>query len=356
MLEEKFVRKQVHPTEPLAVLNYSEKTTYDREWNEVTLQCRGLIYNTTTLEVVARPFKKFFNWGEPSCPVTKTGGYVTVTDKMDGSLGILYKLPSTGELAIATRGSFTSDQAVHATKVLQEKYSGFRPSTGVTYLFEIVYPENRIVLDYGGEDDLYLLGCVDIRTGHTAGPEDDWASRWPGKNTKVFVEESFEEALALPPRPNAEGIVVHFLDTDERVKIKQEDYVRLHRIITGMNARTIWEALGEGKSIGELKEGVPEEFWPWMDGVAEELEESLESVIGDAITEYNDIMYEFQSRFIQEPGWSWTRKDFAEAATRSPLKSYLFMLLDDRDIKDAVWKTLKPSAERSLVTISEDAN
>jgi RNA ligase len=358
MLEERFVRKQVHPTEPLAILNYAEKATFEREWNEVTLQCRGLIYNTTTLEIVARPFKKFFNWGEPACPVTKTDGYVTVTNKMDGSLGILYKLPSTGELAIATRGSFASDQAIRATKMLKQKYLAFGPgqrfvpSTGVTYLFEIVYPENRIVLDYGDEEALYLLGCVDIRTGHTAGPEDDWASRWQGPVTKVFEQESFEDALAIPPRSNAEGIVVHFLNTDERVKIKQEDYVRLHRLITGMNARTIWEALGEGQSIEELKEGVPEEFWPWMDTVADELESELEHTISDALGDFQGILRDLDERW----GDNWTRKEFAESAVRSKFKSYLFLILDGRDIKDAVWKTLKPSAERSMVTISEDAN
>jgi putative RNA ligase len=40
----------------------------------------------------------------------------------------------------------------------------------MTVLVEIVYPANRIVLDYGGLDDLILLGAVDIATGRTFGP------------------------------------------------------------------------------------------------------------------------------------------------------------------------------------------
>ena len=45
----------------------------------------------------------------------------------------------------------------------------------------------------------------------------------------------------MPPRSNAEGVVVRTgLDM---VKIKQEDYVALHRILTMTSARMVWEHL-----------------------------------------------------------------------------------------------------------------
>ena len=37
------VRTQTHPDLPLRIFNYTEKCAYDGIWNEVTLQCRGLI-------------------------------------------------------------------------------------------------------------------------------------------------------------------------------------------------------------------------------------------------------------------------------------------------------------------------
>lgn len=68
-------------------------------------------------------------------------------------------------MAIATRGSFTSEQAGHATAVLHTCYPRFEPPEGLTVLFEIVYPGNRIIVDYCDTDDLVLLGAVDTATG-----------------------------------------------------------------------------------------------------------------------------------------------------------------------------------------------
>ena len=68
-------------------------------------------------------------------------------------------------------------------------------------------------------------------------------------------------------RPNAEGIVVRYLagpDAGLMVKIKQDDYVLMHRLITGMNARVIWERMGAGEAAVDICRGVPEEFWPYL--------------------------------------------------------------------------------------------
>jgi RNA ligase len=68
MLDGGYVSRRFHPEFPeLAILNYTEKTAYEGKWNEVTLKSRGLIYNTDTFEVLARPFKKFFNYGQTGC-------------------------------------------------------------------------------------------------------------------------------------------------------------------------------------------------------------------------------------------------------------------------------------------------
>ena len=59
--EEGLLYKQVHPTLPLTIWNYTEKVQYEGLWDEVTLACRGLITDDTGTPVV-RPFKKFFNY------------------------------------------------------------------------------------------------------------------------------------------------------------------------------------------------------------------------------------------------------------------------------------------------------
>lgn len=348
LLEEGYVRRQVHPSMPLAILNYTERCTYDRAWTNVSLKCRGLIYRTDTGEVAARPFEKFFNYGEHAEAVLSMDAEVWVTDKMDGSLGILYE-GTDGRLAIATRGSFASEQAIHATALLRDRFPSYRPPEGYTELFEIVYAKNRIVLDYGDTDDLFYLGSVHIATGRSFGPVADFSKpwHWPGPLTETFRHvRTLTDALALPPRPNAEGIVVQYHDTGLRVKIKQDDYVALHRLITGMNARVIWERIGDGQTADQICEGIPEEFWSWVRGVASELLAERDRIISEATVTHEAIKASLPD--------DWTRKDYALAVAASSLRPWLFLLLDDRDPSDKIWHTLRPSGERTLVAYSED--
>lgn len=130
--------KQVHPTYDLTIWNYSPKVQYDRLWDEITLQCRGLVTNSEG-KVVARPFQKFFNYEEylENAPHMIPNEPFEVFDKMDGSLGILFNY--NGEWIIATRGSFTSDQAIKAKEMLDEKYPTENLDKNNTYLFEIIY-------------------------------------------------------------------------------------------------------------------------------------------------------------------------------------------------------------------------
>ena len=79
--------KQTHPTLPLTIWNYTPAVQYGEKWDEVTLQCRGLVTGTEG-NVVARPFKKFFNLEENKH--TPTSDF-EVFDKMDGSLGLMFK-------------------------------------------------------------------------------------------------------------------------------------------------------------------------------------------------------------------------------------------------------------------------
>lgn len=287
---ERNVRASDHPALPLRILNYTEKAAYDGAWNPVTLQCRGLIYDLETFEVVARPFPKFFNHGQPGAPELDLDARAFVTDKLDGSLGILYPVNAKGAGAIATRGSFTSDQALHATEVYQRRYlPHWQPSPDLTYLFEILYPENRIVVDYEGLDDIVFLCAIENASGRAT-----WRVPWPGLRVQELSHGTLADALAAEPRPNCEGLVVYFPDADERVKIKQDDYMALHRILTGTNARNVWEVAAVhacGHLIGKpihwgtylgidparaaqvqelgdaWLEGVPDEFYEWIERV-----------------------------------------------------------------------------------------
>lgn len=345
----KYVRVQDHPTEPLRIYNYTEGAQFEQVWNEVTLNCRGLIADLDD-NIVARPFAKFFNHDHKVTPAMDLNSPVVVMDKADGSLGILYKVPS-GGYAIATRGSFASDQAIHATKLLNEKYGDWLKKASeriglYTPLFEIVYPQNRIVLDYGDMDDLILLGMVDILTGVSWTPHiTKEFLGWPGPVVQEFEYGTYGEALAAPMRENAEGFVVHFPEENMHIKIKQSDYIELHRIVTGLNERTVWRHILDGKPMSELIEKLPDEFHQWVQDIYEGLREKFDNIMDNLDAEYQHVMDEslaaIKGTDIKFPSREF-RKVFAEFAKETGNAGYLFMILDGKPVFEKIWDSLRP--------------
>lgn len=153
----------------LVILNYGAKCQYKKpdEWTIHERVCRGLILDWSG-EVVALPFEKFWNWGESAAPADGAR-LLDITDKEDGSLGIMYRLGS--ELRVATRGSFSSPQAVWATEQLNLEYPSLaaRLPHGITLLFEIMYPkvgrfenglEHLVVMPPRADTPLVLIGAT----------------------------------------------------------------------------------------------------------------------------------------------------------------------------------------------------
>jgi RNA ligase len=332
-LEAGHVRKQRHPSRPYEIYNYTESCQYNGAWTPVTLACRGLIVDTRSDAVLARPLVKFFNHNESQAPALDPTAEVRVTDKADGSLGIIF--PDGDGWAVATRGSFASEQALHATEILRTRYAGFVPPAGLTVLVEIVYPANRIVVDYAGLDDLVLLAAVDIATGRTFGPEA--VPQWPGPVVETFPYASLTDALAAPPRDGREGLVVHFPASDARVKIKYAEYVRLHRLVTGLNDRTVWEILVAGGDLEALTEPLPDEFHAWVRGVASELIASVERMAEDVEKQFAEMVAGLPD--------GWTRREFAAQAVRSRHRGALFLRLDGKDYRPGLWQLVKPAGE-----------
>lgn len=268
------VNKQFHPTFPLVIYNYSQLTQFSKAWDDVTLMCRGLIVNKDTHEIVARPFKKFFNYEEHlanGMPVPSE--MPMIYKKLDGSLGILYSWE--GKQYIATRGSFTSDQAIWATEWVQKNIPNLHVD-GLTLLWEIIYPQNRIVVNYNFSG-LVLIGAVHNETGRTAAFLESMVP--DVKIAENVPYTSYSELKALNT-PNEEGFVAHFPHTDVRVKIKFEDYVRLHKIMTGLSEIGIWEMLRDGKD--PITPEIPDEMHGWISGVVNDLRAKFAGIWGDA--------------------------------------------------------------------------
>ncbi len=330
MLDAGYINIQKHPEADLFIYNYSQKVQYDRIWNEVTLQCRGLILDKHQ-NVVARPFRKFFNLGESENQHIPNEAF-EVFEKMDGSLGILYWLNN--KPCIATRGSFTSDQAFKANAILNEKYSTIFPKLdrSKTYLFEIIYPENRIVLDYGKTEDLFLLAIIDHATGHEMRPTD---IGFPV--VKHFDGIHDINRLSELEENNKEGFVIKF-SSGLRYKVKFKEYVRIHRIITQVSNINIWEYLKEGQTLDELLDRVPDEFYSWV-----------KKTNLDLVNAYKAIEEKAKSEFkVLE-----NRKDTALYFQQCKYPSVLFNMLDKKDYSKTIWKMLRPTFSKPFSNFEE---
>ncbi len=268
--EEGLVYKQVHPNLPLTIWNYTEKVQYENLWNEITIQTRGLVTDDKG-NVVARPFKKFFNQEENKHTPTKD---FDVYEKVDGSLGILFYYNN--QWVMATRGSFTSDQAIKGFEMLQ-KYDYKSLNKKFTYLFEIIFENNRIVVQYPFED-VVLLGMIETQTGYEVNIHDgdeDIRHQNMIKNIGLKVVEKFDgisdyTKLKEVIKDNEEGFVVRFSNGD-RMKVKGDEYLRLHKIMTNVSTTSVWEMLSEGKDVLEILKDVPDEFYKKIKMYVQEL-------------------------------------------------------------------------------------
>jgi len=348
MLDEGNIRSQVHPKYPeLVIFNYTEATQFDRVWNAATNVCRGLIVKLANgvldenAEVVARPFNKFHNLNTSYVLETMEENLVgvpLVTTKLDGSMGIVYIYD--GEYWVATRGSFDSDQARWATAWYRQHEKMFRQGfpADVTPVCEIIYPENRIVVnyDYAG---LVLLSIINNETGEELSRFD--LEMWGAINTLQIVEK-FDKSLAecaAEDTKNEEGYVLTY-SNGVKVKVKFAEYVRLHRILTGLNPKTVWEMLaaGQDEAIDKLLNDptMPESFILWLREVAAELR-----------VQYAEIEREAQAVFAARPA-SPLRKDQALYIIQSQYKAILFQMLDGKSYAETIWDRIKPKGTKTF--------
>ncbi|WP_328971982.1 RNA ligase [Streptomyces sp. NBC_00239] len=376
------IRKR-HPRLPLSLYTYTRACQYEQVWNTATTRCRGLVADDVTGTVVALPLPKFFNVGEheagrPYAPALPDEPF-EVYDKVDGSLAVVFHYADRWQ--VASRGSFTSEQATWAQRRL-DTADTTALTPGVTYLAEILYPQNRIVVDYGDRRDLVLLAAFDAAGAEV--PLADAAPAWAGIGSVVTVWPAMPlpELIALTTsntRPDgagatgtdAEGFVLRFA-SGVRAKAKFSEYVRLHKVLTGVTERDIWrshgiqrfaglpagqvaqalgcsvadvEASGD-KPLDALLEQVPDEFDAWV----RERIEGMETAAARreaAVDEAFDALSPFAA----------DRAAFARAAKALPdrgIRAAVFLRLDGRRTDLVGWRSVRPEAADPFTTDEEN--
>jgi len=315
------IKEVVHPEYPeLSLFNYTQVCQFEKAWDEHTLNARGIVINTETEEVVARPFKKFFNLSEHQ-PDEIPSSDPYVFEKMDGSLGIVFYYG--GEWHIATRGSFTSEQAIWASKVVKNYTASM--VVGYTYLVEIIYPNNRIVVNYEGLEDLVYLGEYSKYGEFFFNDNIHWQN--PFTYTCRFLGKMGTQELPTEGE-NQEGFVLWWPDQDVRVKVKFDEYVRLHSILTNYSPKKLFEVLSTGGDIEQFLQGVPDEFYKMV----REDELLFKDLWADVCTGISLAQHDYKNLT--------TRKEQAKVIMNShkELSKALFAELDGKLTDDIIWK------------------
>ena len=329
-IQKGLVVKNDHPTLPISIYNYSRTCQYENTWDNITKSCRGLILDKDG-NVIAKSFDKFFNLEEHSTEEIPNEDF-EVYEKLDGSLGILFWYQ--GKWILASKGSFVSEQALKGKQILNSKYNVEPIPKGYTTLLEIIYPENRIVCNYGDDEVLVVLSMI----SNASGKELDYDSLLKiNEETGLPVVKKYDgiedyKTLKSLISKDREGYVVRFRN-GFRMKIKGEEYVRLHRILTGFSNVDIWEYLKDDKNLDELLDRVPDEFDSWV-----------RNTIKDIKTEYEklDNEYKWIFKVLMRSPQSESKKGFAEHAKNYKHSGILFKMFEDKEYSHYIWKQIRP--------------
>jgi RNA ligase len=132
--------------------------------------------------------------------------------------------------------------------------------------------------------------------------------------------------------PSREGYVLRF-SNGYRVKVKFEEYCRLHKIITNVSNVDIWEKLKDNLPLDEILDKVPDEFYGWVKKTENDLRERFQ----DIIEESEERIYSIKKKLGDSE-----RRIYAEEIKKEKNPGVLFNLLDGRSPDQIIWKLVRP--------------
>ena len=224
---------------------YQDQHTFDQP---ELMECRGIKFDKDGL-IIARPFAKFFNYGERGATLPMHRPHF-ITRKYDGSM--VHPTRVNGQVFLHTRKGHT-DVAKKAERFVLSEATGrnyvefFSQSIhhGVTPIFEYVGPNNRIVLRYE-EENLVLLAMRHMVSGEYLSFVNLLAS---ADEFNIPVVTPVDLPMTADPKVDLEGFVkytrelqdeegyVLYFDHGYMVKVKAEDYVLKHRALDDLGSK-----------------------------------------------------------------------------------------------------------------------
>lgn len=134
-------------------------------------ECRGIIFDSKTGDIIRRPLFKFFNINERDETQLHNLDFSKehwIDTKLDGSMIAVFM--HEGEIVYGTKMVAPDfhelvKKFVDASDVDYEGFCRKVIADGYTPIFEFMHPQKRIVIDYGKEPALTLLAVRHMVTG-----------------------------------------------------------------------------------------------------------------------------------------------------------------------------------------------
>lgn len=337
LVEDRLINKRSHPELDYDIYSYSKMCVLGQKWEPWTIACRGLILDRKG-EIIARPIPKFFNHDDGYGPNMYNKDCDAALEKLDGSLGIVYYPPKGGpkDILISTKGSFDSEQAYKAIKLIRSYSKSkldelYELSRIYTSHFEIVYPQNRIVVDYGMQERMVFLCLVQKDNGGVTPASDSFLPGWD--KPRIIYNVSPKTLIRDHTKTNEEGWVL-FYSGNHLIKVKNDEYKELHRMVTNYRI---------DQAIEQLKND-----WDWEPDEELSTYEIIEKDRLKIVTSVNELVNEAMD--VAEKHKQMKRKEFAiKIAANNPNRNLWFHAYDmiydrkecEKSLRALVLKTWK---------------
>lgn len=310
------------------IFKYSSEVSFYDLWNEFYMETRGVVIDMEKLKLVSTPYRKFFNFNEKEMTspqqiqtLMEKAVAIEVQNKEDGSMVSVSRYKD--EFIVATPGSLASEQAKWAKEFLLKHHMGFlnHIPNDTTFIFEAIYPDNRIVIDYMGAEQMVMTGARDNKTGHYLSRSfiEDYGIVF-GIPVPMLEDKTLEQLLleskdkTLHPADKKEGWVITVRTENETIlfKVKCEDYCDIHRVMGVANSpKIVFEHIAKDTYddfiakvpdiVKPLVEKVAEVIYSHIQGVKSEVNQVFDSFPSDILFTRNEIEKNLQlKQFMKE--------------------------------------------------------
>jgi RNA ligase len=192
---------------------------------------------------------------------------------------------------IASRNSFISEQSIEANKMI-DPLAYELLDIRYTYLFEIIYKKNKIIVDYGDKYSLILLAAIKTING-------DELSYIELNNYSNYFEIVTKRQIKILncfndlknyEEINKEGFVIKF-SNNLRCVVKFDEYLKLYSLLGDISNIVVWEYLKNNTNFNDLYYMIPDTYHEWLKNTIKDLQDKFNEIERLSLKEFIRIYH-----------------------------------------------------------------